>query len=115
MITHKNVLIANQNSFDKSSRILKNAHSMRTHKAMEAVTAEDFVTLLQRHRIARGLTQTALAGKLHVSPSAVSLWESGESVPSPSRIKKLARLLGVSALKLTELIEQVDGGAVTTK
>lgn len=70
----------------------------------EPQPAERFMTLLRRHRIAAGLTQTALAKRLEVVPSTVSLWESGK-MPSPEMIPKIARLLGVDALTLTRILE----------
>ena len=78
---------------------------MEHKKASDAVREENFVTLLRRQRLARGLSQTALAKKLNVVPSTVSLWESGESCPKAETIPKLARLLGVDSLELTRLIE----------
>jgi transcriptional regulator with XRE-family HTH domain len=75
-------------------------------KASEAGARETFMTLLRRHRVARGLTQTALARKLKIkSPSTVSLWESGVNFPHPDMVPKLARILGVDAMHLTKLIE----------
>jgi ribosome-binding protein aMBF1 (putative translation factor) len=81
--------------------------TMKKAKAPEAAM-DTFMTLLQRHRIARGLTQAGLAIKLNVDASTVCLWESGATAPSPKRVKKLARILGVSAMKVTELIEQSE-------
>lgn len=73
------------------------------------------MTLLRRHRLAKGLSQTALAKKLHLkTPSTVSFWESGESVPSPKLIPKLARILGMDAMSLTRVIEP-DKEAVAAK
>jgi len=75
-------------------------------KASDAVTDETFMTLLRRHRLARGLTQTALAKRLKLkTPSTISYWESGQSLPSPQWIPKLARVLGVDAMELTRIIE----------
>jgi transcriptional regulator with XRE-family HTH domain len=62
------------------------------------------MTLLRRHRLAAGLTQTALAKRLKVVPSTVSLWESG-NLPHPEMIPKLARLLGVDPMTLTRVLE----------
>jgi transcriptional regulator with XRE-family HTH domain len=78
---------------------------MKRSKASDAATTEDFVTLLRRHRVARGLTQTKLAGRLKVDPSAVSQWESGSTSPSPENTRKLARVLGIDAMTLTQIIE----------
>ncbi len=43
-----------------------------------------------------GLTQTALAKRLGVSPSLVSMWESGERSPAETQVLEIARGLGVS-------------------
>ena len=37
-------------------------------------------TLLRRLRQEQGITQRALAGRLHVSAQAVSKWETGDSL-----------------------------------
>ncbi len=63
------------------------------------------MTLLQRHRKARGLTQTKLAKRLKLkTPSTISKWESGESEPNPALLPKLARIFGINALELTRVI-----------
>jgi transcriptional regulator with XRE-family HTH domain len=69
-----------------------------------APTRSEFVTMLRRHRLAAGLTQTALAKRLKVVPSTVSLWESG-TIPSPEMIPKLARMLGIDPMTLTRVLE----------
>jgi transcriptional regulator with XRE-family HTH domain len=71
----------------------------------------EFVTLLRRHRLSKGLTQNALAKRLRIDPSCVSFWESGTTIPSPRMIPKLARVLGLDALALTRLIEPELEGA----
>lgn len=78
---------------------------MATSKARTAAVSEDFVTLLRRHRLARGLTQTELADKLDVVPSTVCFWETRGSLPSPSLIPRLARILGINPIKLTKIID----------
>lgn len=76
------------------------------------------MNLLKRHRMAAGMTQTKLAGKLDVVPSTVSFWESGDSLPSPELVPKLARILGITPLELTHVISpdshQQIGAAFTT-
>ena len=77
-------------------------------KATEAKTEVTFVTLLRRHRLSKGWTQAKLSQKLGLkSPSTVSFWESGESLPSPSMIPKLARLLSIDAMELTRVLDPV--------
>lgn len=50
---------------------------------------------IRQARIARGLSMRELAGKVGVSPTAISKYEHGESVPRPSVLLRLARELGV--------------------
>ncbi len=82
--------------------------AMSSSEAKDSVIVphEKFMHLLRRYRIAKGLTQTALAKRLKLkTPSTVSFWESGASVPSPQLVPKLARILGLSAMDLTQVIE----------
>lgn len=82
--------------------------------APEATKNEAFVTLLRQHRISKGLTQTKVAKKLGLKTSStVSFWESGESIPSPAMVPKLARLLGMTALKLTKILDGQDETAAS--
>lgn len=83
------------------SRLLKMNHMSDRKPSTEP---SEFVTLLRRHRLSRGLTQTALAKRLKVDPSTVSLWESG-AIPTARMIPKLARLLGIDAMTLTRVLE----------
>jgi ribosome-binding protein aMBF1 (putative translation factor) len=93
----------------KSEKNDHNRSHMKVTKASEAAMSEAFVTLLRRQRLSKGLTQTKLAKRLGLkSPSTVSFWESGQAIPNPDVIPRLARLLGVTPLKLTELIEQSE-------
>ncbi len=61
--------------------------------------------VIRRLRTERGWTQEALAEKLHLSPQAVSRWETGASLPDVSQIHQLARLFGVS----TDTLYGLDG------
>ena len=54
-----------------------------------------YLTFKER-RVASGLLQADLARKLHVSQSAVSKWESGESQPCRKHRKKLSKLFNCS-------------------
>jgi transcriptional regulator with XRE-family HTH domain len=63
------------------------------------------VTPLYRQLIACGLTQTTLAQELAVTQSTVSLWLSGRTRPSPKRMKKLAKVMKVTPMELTKLID----------
>ena len=62
--------------------------------------------VIRRLRTDRGWTQEALAEKLHLSPQAVSRWETGQSLPDVSQVPQLARLFGVS----TDTLYGLDAG-----
>jgi len=47
-------------------------------------------------RVLIGLSQTTLAKRLGVSPSLVSMWESGERSPAEGQVMEIASALGVS-------------------
>ena len=47
-------------------------------------------------RTKNGLSQDALADKLHVTRQAVSRWETGETVPNTETLKLLSKLFDVS-------------------
>jgi transcriptional regulator with XRE-family HTH domain len=70
-----------------------------------APDAAKFMTQLRRYRLAAGLDQTGLARKVGVSVSAVSLWESGKCIPKGKMFPKIARVLGIKAIELTQLID----------
>ncbi|MBK7623639.1 MAG: helix-turn-helix transcriptional regulator [Kineosporiaceae bacterium] len=61
----------------------------------------EFASRLQRLRREAGLTQTQLAGD-ELSPSYVSLLESGKRLPSRDVVELLAKRLGCSATRLWE-------------
>lgn len=60
----------------------------------------DFAVRLKERRAALGLTQEALAGKIHVTRQAVSNWENGKSLPDLEMLALLSWALemDVSAL-----------------
>ena len=58
------------------------------------------MTALRDIRQRAGLTQTALAKQLNVSPEAVTMWESGARKPDIITIKKLSVILGVTTDEL---------------
>lgn len=70
------------------------------------------MSALKRRRIAMGLSCSALAKEMDVTPAAVFKWESGKWMPQPKRIPKLARVLGIDALSLTKLISPEQPGEV---
>jgi transcriptional regulator with XRE-family HTH domain len=51
------------------------------------------------------MDQRGIAKRLGVSNSAVSLWETGRSLPKPKHVPKLARLLGIDAMTLTKMLD----------
>jgi len=57
---------------------------------------ESFGTRLARLRKDKGLTQEDIAEKLHVSPQAVSKWETDASYPDIDGLLTLSDVLGVS-------------------
>ena len=56
--------------------------------------------LIQQRRRALGLTQQALAERIHVSAKAVSKWERAAGMPDASIVPALSAVLGVSAESL---------------
>ena len=76
------------------------------HMATVTRTSGDtLMNLLKRHRLAMGLTQTALAKRVGVVPSTVCFWESGRWIPKPHHFPTIARVLGIDPLELTRVIE----------
>lgn len=55
---------------------------------------------IRRAREMAGLTQEALARKLHVDRSSIAHWESGKTQPSAKNFKALRRALRVTAESL---------------
>lgn len=60
--------------------------------------------LLKRYRLAQGLTRKSLASKLKVHISTVGTWESGRSIPRDDVFPRLANVLGINALELTNVV-----------
>ena len=58
--------------------------------------------LIRKRRLEMGLTQSALADKLHVSAKAVSKWERAAGLPDAAIIPALSEVLGVSAASLLQ-------------
>lgn len=56
-----------------------------------------FAENLRRARKSAGLTQEALAEKLHLTAQAVSRWETGEGYPEITLLPRLADILGMTA------------------
>lgn len=77
---------------------------------------------LKKYRIAKNITQQALAEQLMVSPQSVSKWECGQSVPELDKLCALAELLDVSLEMLLKthpaygrVLVGVDGGSTKTE
>lgn len=51
------------------------------------------------------LTQEQLAKELGVTPSCITMWETGNRKPDIIKLKKLARILGCTTDELLESIE----------
>ena len=56
----------------------------------------EFNEKLQELRRQKGMTQEELAGKLYVSRTAISKWESGRGYPNIESLKAIARLFSVT-------------------
>lgn len=56
--------------------------------------------MIRRLREGKGMTQEALAERVHVSAKAVSKWETGRGFPDISLLEPLAGALGLSVIKL---------------
>ena len=57
-------------------------------------------------RVGAGLTQAAAAARLHVTDSAISQWETGDTMPDSRRLREIAEVYGVT---VDELLEEGDG------
>lgn len=66
------------------------------------MNAQDFGQFLQQRRKELGLTQTDLAGKLHVTDKAISRWERGVGFPDIKLLEPLAAALEISLAELLQ-------------
>ena len=55
---------------------------------------------IKKHREAAGMSQNELADKLEVNQTAVSMWETGKSVPRYNKLVKMSQLFGCSIEEL---------------
>jgi transcriptional regulator with XRE-family HTH domain len=62
---------------------------------------------IARYRRALGLTQSQLAKELGVAMQSVQTWEKGTQ-PHPRNLKRLAEVLGVDTLKLSDEIDAAN-------
>jgi DNA-binding transcriptional regulator YiaG len=65
-----------------------------------------FHRLLRRRRQELRLLQAEIAAALHVTPEAVTLWESGRRRPDLSRIPSLAQVLQINPQELCRTVLQ---------
>ena len=61
---------------------------------------------IKKHREAAGMSQMVLADKLEVNQTAVSMWETGKSVPRYNKLVKMAQLFGCSIEELMKREEE---------
>lgn len=57
-------------------------------------------TTIKKLREEKGITQSALAGMIGVSPKAVSKWETAKGLPDITLIEPLSKALGVSVMEI---------------
>ncbi|MFV0307598.1 MAG: helix-turn-helix transcriptional regulator [Desertimonas sp.] len=77
------------------------------------MTAEPFDhQLLRRARRAAGLNQADLARQVGVKQASVSDWERGRRSPRPTRIKKIAAVLGIDPAQLVDQSAALKEGLV---
>lgn len=77
---------------------------------------------LKKYRIAKNITQQALADRLRVSPQSVSKWECAQAVPEIAKLCDLAEILEVDLEMLLHnrptygrVLVGVDGGSTKTE
>jgi len=63
-----------------------------------------FMSLLKRHRMGLGLTQTQMGKRCGVGTATYSQWETGRCVPTPARFKKLAQVLNMAPMDLSLIL-----------
>lgn len=83
----------------------------RTRKTVKAA-GNSLAELISRARMAAGLSRTALAAKLSVTPSAVGGWERGSFNPRDG--EQRAKLAEVLKLDVLELSRAIDGSGDTS-
>jgi DNA-binding transcriptional regulator YiaG len=83
-----------------TSYIISNIMTGRRRGDVRAseVSAADIPSLIRNIRVARGLTQEALAREIGVTFSTVNGWENGRHQPIPALIAKLLDTAGAAGL-----------------
>lgn len=74
-----------------------------------------FGNYIKTLRTENGMTQAALADKLHVTDKAVSKWERGLSIPDIGIIPRLAELFEISVGDIISAIDEKEDPALITK
>lgn len=64
--------------------------------------------LISKKRKALELTQEQLSTQLHVTPQAISLWETGQRYPDPAAQVMLFKVLGLNPVELLIGLEMFD-------
>lgn len=64
---------------------------------------------LERLRKVRGLSKTALANRLGITPTSICYWEQGRSRPRPALLSAVAEILGLSPADLLGEAPGPDG------
>ncbi|MBQ9781401.1 MAG: helix-turn-helix transcriptional regulator [Clostridia bacterium] len=64
------------------------------------IRTEELARRIAVLRKQKGLTQSALAEKMDVTPQAVSKWETGRAMPDLSHVDELAAVLSVEVTYL---------------
>lgn len=62
------------------------------------------MTLLKRHRLAKGLTLRQLGKLVGATAASVHGWETGKCVPSAEKFPKLARVFEIEPMEITRLV-----------
>lgn len=70
----------------------------RGEASASEVSAADIPSLIRNIRVARGLTQEALAREIGVTFSTVNSWENGRHHPIPALIAKLLDIANAAGL-----------------
>src|SRR5258707_600002 len=83
------------------------ANSTKTSTESQVMAAEDFPARLRAIREKRKLSQSELAQRAGLQPSAVSHFEAGRRAPSFDNLKRLANALDVTTDYLLGRTEEV--------
>ena len=79
-------------------------------RARKSASNPVFMNILKQLRVAKGLTCEELARRIGVTDGTISNWETGRGLPRPRSFPKLARQLGITPLRLAQIIEPSEEG-----